>query len=173
MKTRRDFLTNCSVLAAVAALEPTTLLSAPSFRRVPSLGQPGLSDWVPLVDTAFRLVRDGESDIRLRLTEAQGRLGARPSAAVAGDPGEHQFSLLFRARQDASLEQNTYTFEHAVLGRFAMFIVPVYRRDGNHCFYEAIFNGPPGRSSESHQMDPHAMMQNVFQNRQPLNAKRH
>ena len=143
MRTRRDFLTGCAVVAA-AAVTPTTLLSASAFPRLRPFDQLGLSDLAPLVGTTFRVVRDGQSTVRLRLTEAQGRGGARQSSAVAADPGEHQFSLLLEGRRSAPLDQDTYSLEHAVLGRFSMFIVPVCRPDRDHCFYEAIFNRPPG-----------------------------
>jgi len=42
-------------------------------------------------------------------------------------PDEHRFSLMFRGPAQPMLEQATYTLAHAVMGRFAIFLVPVGR----------------------------------------------
>jgi hypothetical protein len=49
-----------------------------------------------------------------------------------------QFSILFRVNQADMLAQGTYSFEHAEMGAFDLFIVPVGRDDKGYC-YEASF----------------------------------
>lgn len=82
--------------------------------------------------------------VRLELIEARSTSDARLSRAVEGDSAGHEFSLLFRGPHDVALTQDTYSFEHAALGRFSMFIVPVCPPDNGTCYYEAIFNRLPG-----------------------------
>lgn len=50
------------------------------------------------------------------------------------------FALVFRT--PATLPQATYPVEHAVLGRIALFLVPV-GRDAAGALYEAVFNRTP------------------------------
>lgn len=140
MNTRREFLAGCSMLAAAAVLKPaSSLLAPPAFTRL-SLGRISLSDFAQHVGTTFRLARAGRSAVRLTLVEARPRPdpGLAPAAAI--ETGEHRFALLFRGPPAQRLEQSTYTFEHPVLGRLTMFIVPVLPEDGAHSYYEAIFN---------------------------------
>jgi hypothetical protein len=135
MNTRRDFLTYCSLLAAGTVLNPMESFAAPLPLRVPSIDHLGLSDFRSCVDTQFRLIRSGQPTLGLTLVEARSR-----SSKGSAEASEHQFSLLFLEKQGKSLEQNTYSFDHHVLGRFSMFIVPVERSNGAHCFYEAVFD---------------------------------
>ena len=51
-----------------------------------------------------------------------------------------QFSLFFGGNANRPLRQDTYSFEHARLGCFSMFIVPVGCPDPSACRYEAAFN---------------------------------
>ena len=60
--------------------------------------------------------------------------------ATRSDSTGQQFSLLFRGDAIQPLDQNTYSFQHPRLGRFEMFIVPIGRPAGTHCYYEAVFN---------------------------------
>ena len=78
---------------------------------------------------------DGETQ-SLQLIEA-----VRDSHGTPAD-GE-KFSLLFRGDATRRLSQDTYRFEHARLGRFDMFIVPIGREARACCYYEAIFNRLP------------------------------
>ncbi len=67
--------------------------------------------------------------------------------AAAPDAWNEKFSLLFRGLPSQPLAQDTYLFEHRMLGRFAMFIVPIGSRNAGYRLYEAIFNRPVGRSA--------------------------
>ncbi|MSQ47493.1 MAG: hypothetical protein EXR78_03745 [Deltaproteobacteria bacterium] len=66
------------------------------------------------------------------------------SLSAKGPSGEElprkrvPFSLQFRVASPDRFEQKTYTVEHAVIGKFALFLVPIGREgDGYRC--EAIF----------------------------------
>ena len=143
MRTRRDFLTGCSVIAGVVALKPTILLSAPGLRAATAVGSPTLSGFLPQVGTNFRVIRAGQPSVSLLLTEAQGSCSGRPIDPVAEGSSQHQFSLLFSGPHTSPLGQGTYTFEHRVFGRLALFIVPVLLQSGDRQYYEAIFNCVP------------------------------
>src|SRR4051812_30987217 len=54
-------------------------------------------------------------------------------------PGQDQFSALFRAPLNAPVEQGIYQLEHAQLGTFGIFLVPI-ARDQEGVRYEALFN---------------------------------
>lgn len=55
-------------------------------------------------------------------------------------PGWESFSLLFLGRAPL-LPQATYRVQHAELGSFPLFLVPIQREGDGHC-YEAVFNRP-------------------------------
>jgi hypothetical protein len=50
------------------------------------------------------------------------------------------FSLTFRASAETSLTQKTFMIEHAKLGMFSLFIVPIVAKDKNNRYYEAVIN---------------------------------
>ena len=54
-------------------------------------------------------------------------------------PGAESFSLLFAGPREPVLVQATYSLEHAVIKRFALFIVPV-KQNAQSVYYKAIFN---------------------------------
>jgi hypothetical protein len=57
-----------------------------------------------------------------------------------GSTRDHiNFSLLFRGPLQPVLPQQIYPVEHAALGRFDLFVVPV-KRDTHGLYYEAVFN---------------------------------
>lgn len=68
--------------------------------------------------------------------------GPEPVALTldAVDGSDDSFALVFRT--PAVLSQATYPVEHAVLGRLALFLVPV-GRDAGGALYEAVFNRTP------------------------------
>ncbi len=68
-----------------------------------------------------------------------------PQMSGAEDGQNEKFSLLFRGMNGQALDQDTYLFEHAGIGQFAMFIVPIGAMDTNHDYYEAVFNRPRER----------------------------
>ncbi len=65
------------------------------------------------------------------------------------------FRLAFTAPRGTNLAQKTYGVEHAALGTFALFIVPIGIQYGNEEHYEAVFNRrdslPAGVSSSRKQ----------------------
>lgn len=61
------------------------------------------------------------------------------SSAPQHERGGERFSLIFRGPVETYLPQSTYRMEHAEIGAFDLFIVPV-RRDDAGLYYEAIFN---------------------------------
>ncbi|MDB6029937.1 MAG: hypothetical protein JWM16_275 [Verrucomicrobiales bacterium] len=151
MPSRRKFLLNCSAFAATAALAPAAALAArPRLRDLgldslsPSLLTQHLNSWFVVRDAAGAAVA-----VQLVAVEVHDREASAPSP-LASDSFE-KFSVLFAGDVSQPLDQNTYFFEHAGIGRFAMFIVPIGRPDLNRCFYEAVFSRPmpasghPGR----------------------------
>jgi len=62
------------------------------------------------------------------------------------EPGKECFTLLFRG-ESIALPQGTYTVDHASLGRFALFVVPVGADDNGVQGYLATINRLPYRSS--------------------------
>jgi hypothetical protein len=91
---------------------------------------PGKNAFSQSLNTVFRLsVGDGRS-VDLTLIELrEGR----------STPQQEQFALLFRGPEDILLPQRTYPVEHAQLGAFDLFFVPV-SRDAAGVYYEAVFN---------------------------------
>jgi hypothetical protein len=75
-----------------------------------------LSSYEPLEGDTFRISRPRRGRLAVKLVAVQ---------RLAGD-GE-AFSLLFRARGNAKIGQGTFQFEHAGLGEFPLFLVPVGR----------------------------------------------
>jgi hypothetical protein len=144
MPTRRQFLLECSALAATAALTPASALGAqPPLGRVP-LERIRQSDFVAQLDSTFR-VRASTTEVEVRLVEVRPRLGAGPENPAAADAQNEKFALLFSGPLAPRLEQDTYPFTHPNLGRFALFIALIGHTDQTRRYYEAIFNRPlPG-----------------------------
>lgn len=67
------------------------------------------------------------------------RLAASVPIGLAPPSGREPFSILFRGPADPILPQRTYAVEHATLGRFDLFLVPL-GADDNGARYEAVFN---------------------------------
>jgi len=84
-----------------------------------------------LVGDEFRLHVDADQVFELRLAAA---------VPVGGAPagGRAPFSILFRGPADPILPQGTYSIEHATLGRFDLFLVPL-TPDDHGARYEAVF----------------------------------
>jgi hypothetical protein len=86
----------------------------------------------PLVDELFHVDAGDAGHLDLRL-ERVDRLAGR-SSRLEREP----FVLHFRGDGGVVLPQRIYRFEHAALGEFEIFIVPV-GRDVRGTLYEAIF----------------------------------
>jgi hypothetical protein len=63
-----------------------------------------------------------------------------PEGQAAAVPHESDsFSIIFHGPPDRMLSQGTYHFEHAHIGSFPLFIVPIGSANGR-IQYEAVFN---------------------------------
>ena len=82
------------------------------------------------INTEFKL-KIGESDvIKVELVTADD---------LGSTPRQEQFSLVFRGPAAPVLPQTIYQMEHATIGLFNVFLVPV-GRDNLGVLYEAVFN---------------------------------
>lgn len=92
------------------------------------------------LNSTFRVVPESGPTVALELIEATQR-ATNPNARGM-DATYEKFSLIFSGPLEAPLEQRMYPFEHAKIGRFEIFIVPVASRDPKKRHYQAIFNRP-------------------------------
>jgi hypothetical protein len=67
------------------------------------------------------------------------RLAAAVPVGLAPANGREPFSILFRGADTPILPQRTYAVEHATLGRFDLFLVPLGPDDAG-ARYEAVFS---------------------------------
>ena len=137
MNNRREFLAGCAQIALVAG---TGLASTHWLLRhhpVRALEQISLPEFQSAVGSTFSVRRASNDSMRLQLVEAK-----LAPAHFATRNSPESFSLLFRNLESTVLSQDIHSFEHATLGRFDLFIVPVNRgKDSARC-YEAVFNRP-------------------------------
>ena len=84
----------------------------------------------------FAVQLPGSGTLTLTLT------GVDRFALQPGAPREEPFSVEFVGPPQPVLPQAIYFFEHAVMGRFDLFIVPLgpISRDDPRMRYEAVFN---------------------------------
>lgn len=94
------------------------------------LQQMNLSTFSGLLQTQFGAYLTPEQRVDLVLIEAED---------LGSTPRQEQFSLQFQGPLTHFLPQATYPVEHATLGQFALFLVPVGREPEGYR-YEAIFN---------------------------------
>lgn len=102
----------------------------------------GFGHFSSQLGTAFRVWPNPEQVVELVLVEAQQQAANYPEALWAPDAHNEKFSLIFQGPASFRLDQDTYLFEHPGLGRFPMFIVPVFTGSSEDAYYEAIFNRP-------------------------------
>jgi hypothetical protein len=89
-----------------------------------------LDSFSGFLNDTFSVHRDAGETLDLVLVEAKD---------LGSNPRQERFSLLFHGPLDVALEQRIYKIEHARLGPFELFIVPVgVTKSGRD--YEAIFN---------------------------------
>lgn len=141
-RSRRQFLAGCSAVTLAAAAAPTSVLGLPFLRGKESLDSIGFGHFATHLGTTFRVWQNGVGAGDLALVEARPQPANLPGALEAPDAHNERFSLVFEGPADLPLEQNTYLFDHAALGRFLMFIVPVFSPRSPRAYYEAIFNRP-------------------------------
>jgi hypothetical protein len=147
--SRRKFMKAGIMVAAFAGLPLTAQIakageakigrsktlagSQPSFSLKPldTIGYYNRSTFAGHVNTEFR-VHLGQSKVsRIKLV------------AVRDVPGASQesFSLLFSGAKGKGFPQKTYKVEHAALGKFSLFLVPVgMRTRSGPEYFEAVFN---------------------------------
>ena len=82
------------------------------------------------VNSTFNLRPETGPPVPLELIELQ---------AGTPHPKYEQFSLLFRGPRAVPLPQRTYEVEHAKLGTFLLFVVPI-KQDENGIYYESVFS---------------------------------
>src|ERR1051326_977372 len=149
MATRREFLLNCSVLAATAAFAPAATFAPHSHLRAAGLENVSVATLAAQLNTHF-VARDKTGlGTLVKLTAIE--LAGNGAAATAPGTGEEyqRFSVVFTGDISQPLRQDTYVFEAANIGSFHIFIVPVGRPDRSGCFHEAVFNRPAPQSHAS------------------------
>jgi hypothetical protein len=94
------------------------------------LGTLAKASFAENLNTRFRAILQDSTVIEMELIEV-----------VDGQstPRQEQFSLLFRAPQQAPVTQGIYLLEHDHLESGDLFLVPVSRDDKGVC-YQAVFN---------------------------------
>jgi hypothetical protein len=94
------------------------------------LDQLSKADFAQNLNTVFTCFIGPDQKIDLELVELrEGR----------SSPRQEQFALTFYGPLALPLPQHTYEFQHATLGEFALFLVPV-GKDAQGYYYEAVFN---------------------------------
>lgn len=140
MSTRREFLLNCTALAAGIAIAPVSSLGAISPVTEVSLDSISMAKFIELMNTTFTAIGSEGETTNLELTKVQTPPPAKTSRRRPADAGNEKFSLTFRGSLDQPMSQNTYLFAHQNIGYFSLFIVPIVVTDRGYCYYEAVFN---------------------------------
>jgi hypothetical protein len=93
------------------------------------------------LETKFRIRLSKTKRQDVVLVQVADRSGSQKSVGTGGEC----FGALFRGARRGEFPQGTYIIDHAVLGTFALLLVPV-GRDSKYSYYEAFFNrtAPPG-----------------------------
>lgn len=138
MNGRRTFLRLCAALSLTASAVPSSLMAgmttAVSGRR--SLSELSREDFAGQIETVFRVHAAPGRSIEVTLSDVVVK------SRVPMVPGYESFSLLFSGTRPEKLSQETYTFEHDVLGWFDCFIVPIGTRDRQRIYYEMVCHRP-------------------------------
>lgn len=142
MPTRREFLLNCTTLAAGVAIAPVAVFGGNSPITEVSLNSISMGMFIRQVNTTFTVIGNQGEMVNLELTKVQTPAPSKTSNLRRADAGNEKFSLTFRGSLDQPLEQNTYLFAHNAIGCFSIFIVPIVVIDPGYCYYEAVFNRP-------------------------------
>jgi hypothetical protein len=82
------------------------------------------------LNSKFTIKPAGANAVEVELIEAED---------TGSNAMHEQFSITFRGPLGAPLPQGLYPFEHADMGTFELFIVPI-KRDQHGMYYEAIFS---------------------------------
>lgn len=122
------------------------------WRRKRSLNEITCAALAGQLNTPFRIQAALGRTVMVTLAEVKIR-GDKPRKAGRRSPqdaGNERFSLIFSGSRGELLEQNTYRFEHQTLGRFDLFIVPIFTRDPDRIDYQAVVNRPRNRAFQPH-----------------------
>ena len=149
MKSRRQFISDCSAALTVLAVAPLSSFAGPAISRRNSRPLETLSyaELAAQINTAFHVwVSPGQVvELTLLKTPVARPTPARPGKPLPGDAGHEKFSLIFSGPKDDLLAPAIHQFEHAELGRFEMFIGQIGTLAAGSVRYEASFNRPaPG-----------------------------
>jgi hypothetical protein len=138
MKTRREFLRDCSIVAGVVALAPVSTLAGPAQTVVSPAEILGFDQFSRQLNTSFTVNHAGEP-LALTLAEATQSPAHPATSEVCAN---ENFSLMFRGPSNRPLLQNTYEFVHPKLGPLTIFITPVGQPQDTYRRYEAVFSRP-------------------------------
>jgi len=154
MPTRREFFLSCSAFAAATALVPAPVLAAPAPLGLREAGLNSITAeaFAEQLNTRFVVRNRGGDTVALLLAAVEPAAAGAQLLSPAATALHEQFSLFFAGADSRPLSQDTYTFEHMSLGRFAMFIVPVGRPVSGCRVYEAVFDRPTP-SARGHKRD--------------------
>ena len=135
--TRRDFLRAAGALAGAAAV-----LAAGVGQQVSPPPALVRATFAGLLGDDFAVRVPGAAPLALQLTRVRDLAATAAGKALAGPGSRTSFSILFRGPIGRPLSQDTYDFDHARLGPFPLFIVPLVPAP-DAVYYEAIFNTLP------------------------------
>ena len=107
--------------------EPSHPFSAERMKMLENLH---LNSFSELLNSKFRVSSGGDEIVELELVEAKD---------LGRTSRQERFALLFRGPSSVALEQSIYKIDHAQLGSFDLFLVPVAATESSRD-YEAIFN---------------------------------
>jgi hypothetical protein len=152
--TRRKFLCDCSALMAATLMSPALGVaksSAPLWKKR-SLREIPCADLARQLNTPFLVQSESGRTIKVTLAAVrmQKERPLKPGRRPPADAGNEKFSLVFSGCRGELLEQNTYPFEHPKLGRFDLFVVPVFTRNLAKIDYEVVVNRPRNHAFQAH-----------------------
>lgn len=139
MRSRRQFVLDCTLVVAAAMVPPTA--SGLSFSEAEvSLQELSFATFAEHLNTTFLVRASQDRTVELELIEAQCIPWQTVPLELGRECPGQTFSLLFRGQPKLELPQGTYDFAHDRMGRFSMFIAPVGRPEPDEPRYEAVFN---------------------------------
>jgi hypothetical protein len=126
--TRKQFLGRLTTGLVGTALG-SSILKAAGLRRTPAPPVP--PGFESQVGTSFQIRDAGRDVTQLLLNRFESK---------APSNGTTQFSLEFASQSDVSLQERTYDVQHAALGNFRMFVMPLPADAQGRALYRADFN---------------------------------
>lgn len=96
------------------------------------------STFTPYLNSQFRVHLNSSKAVAVTLVGIEDFSDSQETLSAVGD---ECFALQFNEPSGRAFGQQTYEVEHAALGQFSLFIVPVGMRTGKgQVSYEAVFN---------------------------------